>query len=110
MRDEVFRLPAPVGSRPRTLDLDGEPWWVLGDVLVLRGYARQLARLPELLGRLTEDEAERVWVLQPGEERPRALWVVSAEGRAAVHDMHPQRQGRRRRTGPRGSTSRRPPG
>ncbi|MER6728211.1 hypothetical protein ABT286_21785 [Streptomyces rochei] len=105
MRDEVFRVSGSPGRmRARTVELDGEPWWLLSDVLALRGYPRQLARLPELLRRLDDDEAECVWVLQPGEERPRALWVVTAEGRAAVHDMYPQSQGHPRKRRPSGGS------
>lgn len=105
MRDEVFRVPGSHGSRPRWIELDGECWYLLSDVFSLRGYSAQLARLPEVLGRIPEDEADRVWVLEPGLTHPSARWVVSAEGRSAVYDMYPQKQGRKRRTASRGATA-----
>jgi len=110
MRDEVFRIPGTAGSRGRTVELDGEVWWLLSDVLSLRGHSRQLARLPELLSQLSEEDAECVWVLEPGLTRPSPRWVVNEQGRRIVHDLYPQKQGRKRRTAPPGASSRRPPG
>jgi hypothetical protein len=95
MRDEVFRVPgrSRIGEpKARTIDLDGEPWWLLGDVVELRGYPRQLATKHELLKHVDAEAVERVWMLRPSDDHPYAAWVVSEVGRSQVHDVCPVRE------------------
>ncbi|WCH97059.1 hypothetical protein POD33_34980 [Streptomyces moderatus] len=102
MRDEVFRVPGGPGRRrPRDIELDGELWFLLVDVVIIRGHQRQLARLPELLDQIPEDEREMAWILEPGLTAPRPMWVVSEQGRIAAQgalDVRARRPRRRKAT------------
>ncbi|MEU6616703.1 hypothetical protein [Streptomyces parvus] len=100
MRDEVFRVEGP---RTRTqaarwIEIEGEPWWALVDLLVAKGQPRALAKNQRVLDQIDPQLREQVWVLEPGHLRPMAAWFVNEAGRAALGDVFASRPTRRRRT------------
>ncbi|WP_228900118.1 hypothetical protein [Streptomyces sp. DH1] len=107
MRDEVFRVergPNREGDHAvvRTVEIEGEPWWLMTDLLLVRGWPYHRAFQAELLTHVPEDASERIWLLDDRSESPRAMWVVSAEGASVVHDVlaaRPRREPRRRKRG-----------
>ncbi|PWS52747.1 hypothetical protein DLE01_03080 [Streptomyces sp. FT05W] len=112
MRDEVFRVGPRTkkGERPRDVDLDGELWFLLMDLMLNKGQPRALSESPSILRQIGPQLREYVWVLEPGHLRPMAVWVVNEAGRAHLAEVLPSREGRRRRAVARGATRSRPPG
>lgn len=112
MRDEVFRVPARTkrGERPRDVELDGELWWLLMDLMVNKGQPRALAESPSILRQIDPQLREQVWVLEPGHLRPMAAWVLNEAGRARLAEVLPSRESRRRRIVARPLQRSRPPG
>lgn len=91
MRAEVFwigRSPE-VGEHGavRVVEIEGEPWWLLGDLVIVRDYPRRLATEAEMLSRIPEADIESIWVLSKRMRFPEPAWVVSADGASVAHDV-----------------------
>ncbi|WP_329332561.1 hypothetical protein OG866_06980 [Streptomyces sp. NBC_00663] len=94
--------PPETGGIARIVEIDGEPWWLLRDIVKLRGFPTRITNDVDLLSRIPESEIERVWVVRWGSnQRPSRAWVVSAAGASTAHDVLAARKviTRRRRTG-----------
>lgn len=107
MRDEVFRIPGPITrtQAARWIEIEGEPWWALVDLLLIKGQPRALAKSGRVLDQIDSQLREQVWVLEPGFTRPMAIWFVDEAGRARLGEVFTGR--RQRRTG---RSTGRPPG
>lgn len=99
MRDEVFRI-----GKSSSLFIEDEPYWLVQEVMQKRGYGYLVKSGTESTARLVSaDNRERIWLLEPGRDRPRAAWAVNEAGRSELHEMYPRRtqvQRRRRRRSP----------